>query len=108
MTDETQESIAEEERIPQQFYLYSNYPNPFNPSTSIVYDLPKSVFVRLVVYDLLGNEVATLVEKKQNAGSYTVKWDGLSDFGRQMPTGIYIYRIQAGNFSSYKKMLLIK
>ena len=89
--------------IPKQFELYQNYPNPFNPTTVIRYGIPKESNVKLVVYNILGEMVKTLVENKQKAGSYEVNFNASN-----LATGIYIYRIQAGQFVETKKMVLMK
>jgi len=89
--------------IPRQFYLSQNYPNPFNPTTSIRYELPKSGFVNLVVYDALGKELKTLVNEKQSAGTYEAAFNGSN-----YTSGVYFYRLTTENFSETKKMLLIK
>ena len=85
------------------FELYDNYPNPFNPSTTIKFDLPKSSQVNLKVYDILGREVSVLVNEKREAGAYEVKFDGSA-----LASGMYFYRIQAGSFVQTKKLLLLK
>lgn len=90
-------------QIISKFELSQNYPNPFNPNTEIEYDLPKSTFVKLTIYDVLGNEVKTLVNEKQNAGSYNVEFDG-----SKLPSGVYFYKITAGDFTAVKKMVLVK
>lgn len=89
--------------VPRQFALWQNYPNPFNPSTAIIYDLPTASEVVLKVYDLLGREVATLVSARQAAGRYRVTFNA-----QNLTTGIYLYRLQAGNFAETRKMMLIK
>ena len=89
--------------IPTSFNLNQNYPNPFNPSTKITYSIPKSSYVSLKIYNVLGQEVAALVNQQQNAGSYAVNFDASS-----LSSGIYLYRIQAGSFVSTKKMTLLK
>lgn len=89
--------------IPSEFLLKQNYPNPFNPSTNIKFDLPKSSSVNLVIFDALGREVATLVNEKLQPGTYEVDWDG-SDY----PSGVYFYKLNTGEFSDTKKMLMIK
>lgn len=89
--------------VPSRFYLFQNYPNPFNPSTVINYSLSKDVFVVLKVYDILGREVASLVEEKQLIGNYNVEFDGSN-----LSSGIYFYRIQAGDFVETKKLILLK
>jgi hypothetical protein len=88
---------------PDKFSLSQNYPNPFNPSTVISYQLPASGNVTLKVYDLLGREVATLVNEEKPAGSYEVSFDA-----SQLSSGVYIYRLTAGNFSATNKMTLLK
>jgi len=89
--------------IPSKFILSQNYPNPFNPSTSIQYAVPENQFVSLKVYDLLGKEVATLVNEEQQAGYYSIDFNSSN-----LATGMYIYKIQAGNFIETKKMILLK
>ena len=88
---------------PTSFNLNQNFPNPFNPSTKITYSIPKSSEVSLKIFNVLGQEVATLVNQQQNAGNYTVNFDAKS-----LSSGIYLYRIQAGSFVSTKKMTLLK
>lgn len=89
--------------VPQRYELSQNYPNPFNPSTSIKFSIPKSGLVSLIVYDILGKEVATLVNKDLNSGSYEYTFDAAG-----FTSGVYFYRLEAGDFSEVKKMLLIK
>ncbi|MCU7491651.1 MAG: T9SS type A sorting domain-containing protein [Ignavibacteria bacterium] len=88
---------------PQSFSLLQNYPNPFNPSTIITYALPRLSHVDLKIYDMLGREVSTLVSKEQSAGEYKVQFDASS-----LPSGMYVYSIEAGEFRASKKLLLIK
>jgi len=89
--------------IPVKYNLYQNYPNPFNPNTNIKFEIPRSSLVKLIVYDILGKEIATLVNDKLNSGSYEVDWDALG-----YSSGVYFYRINAGEYVDVKKMLLIK
>ena len=89
--------------IPEKYSLSQNYPNPFNPKTVISYELQVTGNAKLTVYDVLGNEVAVLVNKKQNAGTYSVDFDG-SNFS----SGVYFYKLNAGEFSETKRMMLIK
>ena len=96
-------SVAEEVRVPEQFSLRQNYPNPFNPSTTIRYELPNSSMVRLSAYDILGREVGVLVNERKNAGSYDVKFDG-----SKLASGVYFYRLQAGDFVQTRKLLLLR
>ncbi|MFQ6676619.1 MAG: FlgD immunoglobulin-like domain containing protein [Fidelibacterota bacterium] len=105
--------IMELKAIPEEFSLHQNYPNPFNPYTTILYDLPQNSKVSLVVYDILGREVATLVNGKKPAGYYSLRWDGRDDSGRPLASGLYIYRISArgsngGTYSKVRKMILLK
>lgn len=85
-----------------------NYPNPFNPRTTIRYSLPAAVDVQLVVYDALGRRVRTLVAAGQNAGAHDVSWDGSDDAGRQVPSGVYVYHLRAGSEEVSRRMLLLK
>ncbi len=94
--------------IPDKFAVYQNYPNPFNPSTVISYALPSAAKVKVVIYDMLGNEVKTLVNNFQNPGNHEVVWNGENDFGEKVASGAYIYRIAAGNNIAVKKMVLLK
>ncbi len=91
---------------PQEFSLLQNYPNPFNPSTRIQYSLEKAAQVSLKVYNLLGQEVATLVNGRQEAGSYTVQFS--ANGGSTFASGVYFYRLEAGSFVSTKKLILMK
>lgn len=89
--------------MPKEYNLFNNYPNPFNPTTIISYSLPKQTYVELKIYDMLGREVSTLVNKEQIAGEYKIKFDGTS-----LPSGIYIYSIHAGEYRASKKLMLLK
>ncbi len=89
--------------IPTSFSLFQNYPNPFNPSTNIKFVIPKSSFVNLKVYDILGREIVTLVNEEKTAGNYKVTFDA-----KNLASGIYFYRLKAGNYISVKKMILLK
>jgi len=93
---------------PQRFSLSQNYPNPFNPRTSIRYTLPQDAQVRLTVYNVLGQKVATLVDEHQSAGYQTVSWDGKDAEGDEVSSGVYFYRLTAGEFSEVKKMMMVK
>jgi hypothetical protein len=100
--------VNSEEALPSSYELYQNYPNPFNPTTRISYTLPKNSFVALKIYDVLGREIKTLVNKELNAGTYNIDWNGVDNSGRKVASGTYIYRISAGSFIMSRKMLLIK
>ena len=94
---------VQEETAPSSFQLYQNYPNPFNPSTTINYSIPKKEFVLLKVYDVLGKEIATLVNEEKRQGSYSAKFNG-----NNLSSGVYFYKIESGNFTKVNKMLLLK
>ena len=96
-------SLETYENNQRDFRLSQNFPNPFNPSTTIEFDLPKSEFVELKVYNILGKEVSTLVSNKLNQGNHTYTFDG-----RNLASGIYYYQIEAGDFHQVKKMILLK
>ncbi len=98
------ESLSEAKKsIPEAYALRQNFPNPFNPSTDIVFDLPETAMVSLIVYDVLGREVARLVERELPAGTHRARFDAGS-----LPSGVYLYRIQAGDFMDTSRMLLLK
>jgi hypothetical protein len=90
-------------RIPETYRLEQNYPNPFNPVTNISFAIPKAGNVKLVVYDILGREVATLLNDFKQAGSYTIPFNA-SEFA----SGVYVYRMESGGFVDVKKMTLVK
>ena len=95
--------------MPRQFALYANFPNPFNPSTSLEYALPEPTEVELAIYDVLGQKVQTLVAQQlQNAGYYRLTWDGSDANGHTVSSGIYFYRLTTQNFTQTRKMLLLK
>ncbi len=100
--------VDERIAVPHKFTLHQNYPNPFNPSTTINYELPQQSDVKITIYDILGQEVVTLVSDNQVSGYRSVQWDGRNTQGHQMSTGTYLYTIKAGYFSKTKKMLLLK
>ncbi len=98
--------IGKQKNIPQEFSLYQNYPNPFNPSTTIEFALPKASEVTLQIFNILGEEVVTLVSDRLNAGKYKVKWNVYLQ--GEMASGVYLYRLKAGDFVKTCKMLLIQ
>jgi len=91
--------------IPSEFKLYANYPNPFNPETTIRYNLPKSSHVVLSIYNLMGQEVIRLVDEFTEAGYHTTYWGGKNDRGEQVTSGVYIYRINISEFQQSKKLV---
>ncbi len=101
---EVEESII----IPAKFEVSQNYPNPFNPTTIIKYALPEAKYVTIRIYNMLGQEVAELVNNKVNAGTHSVAWNGKDNDGAKVSTGTYIYRVVAGNNIITKKMILLK
>jgi len=98
----------EEVKLPKAYSLKQNFPNPFNPTTSIEYALPEKGLVKLSIYNMLGQEVRTLVNTVQDANSYRVVWNGLDNSGKMVPSGIYFYTINANNFTATKKMVFLK
>jgi len=94
--------------LPETFHLLQNYPNPFNPATTIRYELPVSRKVTLSIYNLLGQKIRTLVNRTQEAGSYSVVWDGTNNEGKRVPSGIYVYRLDSGIFRESRKMVLVR
>ena len=93
---------------PHTFNLYNNYPNPFNPVTTFRYDLPENSHVTITIYDMLGRQVKTLINQTQDAGFKSVIWDATNDYGNPVSAGVYLYKIQAGEFVQTKKMVLLK
>ncbi len=93
---------------PKDYKLYNNFPNPFNPSTKIAFELPKTSHVMLTIYDVLGREVAQIADRSYNAGYNEVTWNGLNRDGEQVASGVYFYRIAAGNWSKVMKMMMLK
>ena len=94
---------------PEVYALRNNYPNPFNPETTLKYDLPEAGDVTLEVYNMLGQVVSTLVNEHQTAGRYAIQWDATNDHGQSLSSGVYFYRVQVGDqFTDIKKMLLLK
>ena len=94
--------------IPDEFALHQNYPNPFNPVTTLRYDLPENGHVNITIYDMLGKEVKTLINQTQDPGYKSLIWDATNDYGNPVSAGIYLFQIQAGEYISTKKMVLLK
>jgi len=101
-------SAEPEPFTPEEFVLHQNYPNPFNPVTTLRYDLPENSLVNVTIYDMLGRQVKTLINQTQDAGYRSVIWDATNNFGKPVSAGIYLYQIQAGEYISTKKMVLLK
>jgi len=94
--------------VPAEFTLSQNYPNPFNPETTLEYQLPEKCFVSIKIYTLLGQEIKELLEEYQSPGRWTVKWNGTDNFGRKVPSGIYLFRMKAGSYTEIRKMTLAR
>jgi hypothetical protein len=101
--DEVTSVEAKEEHLPDKYFLRQNYPNPFNPSTIIQYQVPSVGIVTLKIFDILGRQVATLVNGQKQPGKYDVQWNASNN-----SSGLYFYRIQTGKFVETKKMVLLK
>jgi hypothetical protein len=96
------------ETFPQGFALEQNFPNPFNPSTTIRYELPEEAMVNVTIFDMMGRKIRTLVSSQQTAGYKSVQWNATNDDGSPVSAGIYLYTINAGEFKQTKKMVLLK
>jgi flagellar hook assembly protein FlgD len=94
--------------LPERFELYQNYPNPFNPATTISFALPQGSDVELTVYNVLGRRVRTLTEQYYSSGLYRIEWDGRDSRGQVVASGVYLYRLTAGEYVQQRKMLLVK
>jgi hypothetical protein len=101
-------SVVEHVAMPQSYHLYQNHPNPFNPATTISYDLPEVTDVRIEIYDLQGNVVRRLFEGQQDAGHHAIEWDGRNRQGSRVGSGIYFYKLICSKFVATKKMILTK
>ena len=95
-------------QMPKEFHLFENYPNPFNPTTTISYNLPEIAPVQMNVFDVLGTHICTLVNRRQGAGHYSISWDGRDEQHRDVPSGIYICQLKAGKYVASRKMLLVR
>ena len=108
MVNTTVASADEGSILPSEYALFQNYPNPFNPSTQITFDVPNSEVVMLRVYNLLGQDVQTLINKSMAPGRYTVEWNGNDMLNNDVASGVYFYELRGESFISRKKMLLIR
>ena len=98
----------DDELIPTQSALHPPYPNPFNPVTTLRYDLPEDALVNITIYDMMGRQVKTLINGSQTAGYKSIQWNATNNLGEPISAGMYIYTIQAGEFRQTKKMILLK
>jgi hypothetical protein len=96
------------EDFPFDFSIAQNYPNPFNPVTTIRYSLPKGLHVTLEIHDNLGRKIKTLVNERQDSGTHQVQWDGTNEEGREVATGVYVYRLRTESFVETRKMMLLR
>ncbi|MFQ6675734.1 MAG: T9SS type A sorting domain-containing protein [Fidelibacterota bacterium] len=94
--------------LPSRYRLHQNFPNPFNPATTLRYEVPTESHVVISIYNLLGQEVVTLVNEKKVAGYYQVTWNGRDDGGRQVSSGIYFALMRGEGFRKHKKLLLVR
>ena len=94
--------------MPSNYFLSQNFPNPFNPITTLRYELPEHAFVDITVYDMLGNVVSNLVNANQSPGYKSIQWNATNNQGEPVSAGVYLYKIQAGDFVDTKKMILLK
>ena len=100
--------ITIEKALPTEYALVQNFPNPFNPETVIEYQLPEDSYVTITIYNVLGQEIRRLVDERMPGGFYTVVWDGTNGLGEYVASGIYFFRMQAGDFISVRKMMMLK
>jgi hypothetical protein len=100
--------MAGNNEVPSSFSLNQNEPNPFNPATRLAFDVPRACGVTLKIFNIKGQLIRTLVNRTMSPGHYMIVWDGLDNDGVAVATGIYFYRLQAGDFSVSKKMLLLR
>jgi len=105
---QTLSTVDHGDRIPNGFSLYQNFPNPFNPITTINYDLPENKHVKITIYNMLGKQIKILVNKYKPPGRYEAKWAGTDRFGKQVATGVYLVIMQTRNFSQARKIVYIK
>jgi len=101
-------AVDDDVNIARHFKLHDNYPNPFNPTTTIKFDIPARAKVQLMVYDMLGNKIKTIVNEKRSAGTYDVQWDGTNEMGVAVSSGVYFYKLSTDNHVATKKMMFIK
>ena len=100
--------VDDEVVLPTEYSISNAYPNPFNPVTTMLYDLPETGHTRLIIYDLLGREVHVLIDKVMDPGYYSTQWNGRNSQGQMVGAGVYIYQIQSNGFIQTHKMLLLK
>ena len=95
-------------QYPAKYNLNNCYPNPFNPITTLRYDLPEDALVNITIYDMMGRVVKTIINDQQDAGFKSISWNAVNDYGKPVSAGIYLYQIKTEKFSQAKKMILLK
>jgi len=100
--------ISNGNNMPISYKIHQNHPNPFNPVTTIRYDLPEDGLVNITIYDMMGRQINTLVSGQKTAGYNIVQWNGTNNLGEPVSAGLYLYTIHAGEFTQTKKMVLLK
>ena len=105
--DTTSVSLMRDE-INENFNFFNNYPNPFNPITNLTYELSDDAYVSITIYDMLGNVINNLVDANQLSGYKSIQWNATNNKGEPVSAGVYLYKIQAGDFIDTKKMVLLK
>jgi hypothetical protein len=100
--------VSTSSTLPEQYVLYQNYPNPFNPVTTIRYDLPDDAYVTLIIHDMMGRRVITLVDGPQTAGNRFTQWNGTDEQGRPVTSGVYLAVLRDGTSIDIQKMILLK
>jgi hypothetical protein len=108
MITDPENAGVDHDALPNKYALYQNYPNPFNPVTTLRYNLPKDQMVNIAIYDMMGRTVRTLINRQETAGYKSIQWDAANDAGVSVSAGLYLYRIQAGDFVQTRKMVLLK
>ncbi|MBI3189407.1 MAG: T9SS type A sorting domain-containing protein, partial [Ignavibacteriales bacterium] len=101
-------SVQISSEVPGSFSLQQNFPNPFNPTTEIKYQLPHKAHVHIAIYNTIGVEIAILVNSEQEPGYYVASWDGTNNSGQPVSSGLYMYKMETGSFTGVKKMLYLK
>ena len=101
-------SLTDNAELPNRFDLHQNYPNPFNPVTSINYQLAGDAQVTLTIYDIMGQKIRTVVNENHSSGFHSVLWDGKDNYNNPVSSGVYIYRIHAGDYIQTRKMILMR
>lgn len=102
------EFFVESQQVPIRFRLYANYPNPFNPATTIRFDIPQEGVAELSIYNMLGQRVRHLLKGSLPPGRYDIIWDGRNEAGQTVASGVYLYRLRIGRFVATRKMVLVR